>query len=122
MRKEKVVASSWHWRAGLGLHPFGVLVHCCSQPLHGCRVNRLLLSAVAWVQSEPTPAVSRCLGAECSLTLSGRLDVLEIHPQSLQNSNLPLSESSGHNVWLDSQDASDPPKGAQGDLQNVTEK
>lgn len=90
--------------------------------------NQLLKSASAWEQSEPTPAVSHCLGAECSLTLVGRLDILlEIPgrsvPQSLQNSNLPASvESSGHNVWLDSQDAADPPKQAQGDLQNVTEK
>lgn len=85
-------------------------------------------AASAWEQSEPTPVVSHCLGAECSLTSVGRLDILlEIPgqnvPQSLQNSDLPASvESSGHNVQLDSQDSADHPKQAQGDLQNVTEK
>ena len=65
----------------------------------------------------PTVPVSCAHGAPLSYVLG----FSRLH--SPLKSTLPtLSPHEGHMEWADSKDAADLPKGAQGDLQNVTEK
>lgn len=60
----------------------------------------------------------------CVLCLGFSISPQPTQTHTAHSEALPgtLSPHEGHMVLEDSQDATDPPKGAQGDLQNVTEK